>query len=151
MYTIYVFALCMLWHVNIDSVPCISFLFFVQWVMTVLSLADNHFSGTQNTFKFWACEYEYILKIGIRIHFSGHEYEYNKKWNCRQSTQCAVHQCVSVTLLWNISSTITCIRCVNPFSCLESIYGHEYEYILFLALEYKYIYPLREVNMGPLS
>ncbi len=34
-------------------------------------------------------------------------------------------------------------------SFLESIYGHEYEYISFLALEYEYIYPLREVNMGP--
>ncbi len=37
----------------------------------------------------------------------------------------------------------------REFSCLESIYGHEYEYISFLAPEYEYIYPLGEVNMGP--
>ena len=43
------------------------------------------------------------------------------------------------------------IICVNPFSCLESIYDHEYENISFLALEYEYIYPLREVNMGPVA
>ncbi len=30
---------------------------------------------------------------------------------------------------------------VSPFRCLESIYGHEYEYISFLAQEYKYISP----------
>ena len=34
--------------------------------------------------------------------------------------------------------------------CLESIYGHEYEYISFLAPEYEYNYPLGEVNMGPI-
>ena len=35
------------------------------------------------------------------------------------------------------------------FCCLESIYGPGYEYISFLAPEYKYIYPLGKVNMGP--
>ena len=40
---------------------------------------------------------------------------------------------------------------MNPFSRLESIYDHEYEYISFLACEYEYIYPLGEVNMGPIS
>ncbi len=48
--------------------------------------------------------------------------------------------------LWHISSIVTCL---NPFSCLESIYGHEYEYISLLAPEYEYIYLLGEVNMGP--
>ena len=43
-----------------------------------------------------------------------------------------------------ISSTVIC---ANPFICLESIYGLEYEYILYLALEYEYSYPLGEVNM----
>ncbi len=38
----------------------------------------------------------------------------------------------------------------NTLKKLESeyIYGHEYEYISFLAQEYEYIYPLGEVNMG---
>ena len=53
---------------------------------------------------------------------------------------------VSFINLWHISIIVTCL---NPFSCLESIYGHEYEYISFLAPEYEYIYLLGEVNMGP--
>ncbi len=53
---------------------------------------------------------------------------------------------VSFIHLWHISSTVIG---VSPFSCLESIYGHEFEYISFLAQEYEYIYPLGEVNMGP--
>ncbi len=32
---------------------------------------------------------------------------------------------------------------------VESIYGPENNYVLFWAQEYEYVYPLREINMGP--
>ncbi len=88
-------------------------------------LADVDISPNPNPFNFWTSESEYIKKTGIRIHFF-FKIEGIRESNCDM---------LRIHLFGQ-----------NPY---ESIYGLESEYISFLAIEYEYNYPWRDMDLSP--
>ena len=92
-----------------------------------ISLAHVNISPNPNIFNFWTSESEYIKKLES-------EYIFFKIEGIRES--------------WNCDMMRIHLFGQNPY---ESIYGLESEYISFFAIECEYNYPVRDMDLSPIS